>query len=68
MSKSQSRSFETHREPATLEHSRVEMEEHMYELHYGFAPHLTGVQLNMGHCGLFDKVRPLYTSIHHLQS
>jgi hypothetical protein len=36
LSKNQSRSFETHRKPATLEHSRVEMEEHLHGFHCGF--------------------------------
>jgi hypothetical protein len=35
MSKSQGQSFETSRKLATLEHSRVEMEKHMYGLHWG---------------------------------
>jgi hypothetical protein len=38
----QSRSFETHRKPATLEYSRVEMEEHLHGLHCGFTSHLAG--------------------------
>jgi hypothetical protein len=43
------------------------MEKHLYRLHCGFASHLVGVQLDMGHCGLLDEVCPLYVHIHHLQ-
>jgi hypothetical protein len=67
MSKSQSQLFEARRKPTTLEHSRVEMGKHLYGLYCGFAPHLTWVQLDMGHCGSPNEVRPLYTHIHHLQ-
>jgi hypothetical protein len=67
MSKSQGRSPKTYRKPITLEHSRVEMGRHLDGLHCGFAPHLVWVQLDMGHCGSPDEVRPLYTRIHHLQ-
>jgi hypothetical protein len=67
MSKSQGQSSETHRKPATIEHPRMEMGEHLYGLHCGFAPHLGWVQLDMGRCGLLDYVGPLYTCIHHLQ-
>jgi hypothetical protein len=42
-------------------------EKNLYGLHCGFAPHLTWVQLNMGHYGSPDEVRLLYTHIHHLQ-
>jgi hypothetical protein len=41
---------------------------HLYGLHCGFAPHLTWVQLDMGHYGSLDEVCPLYTRIHHIQS
>jgi hypothetical protein len=39
----------------------------MYGLHYGFAPHIVWVQLNMGHCGSSDEVHTLYTRIHELK-
>jgi hypothetical protein len=40
LSEGQSGSFETHRKPTTLEHSWVEMGEHLHRLHCGFTSHL----------------------------
>jgi hypothetical protein len=43
LTENQSRLFETHRKPATLKYSRVEVGEHLHGFHCGFISHLAWV-------------------------
>jgi hypothetical protein len=67
MPEGQCRLYEVWRAIATIEHSRMEVEQYKHELYHGLTNDGLQVRLDLGDHGLTLQICPFYTRQHPLQ-